>query len=138
MSAAPVDPAAVAALVDRYALAWSDPDPARRRALLADVLTQGATYTDPRVHAESPGALALHIDRVLAERPGARVLRTSGVDVHHGMARFAWHVVQADGSTLPEGIDVVWLNADGTRLERIVGFFGPLPRPGEADTARKP
>ena len=42
-------------------------------------------------------------------RPGARVLRTSGVDAHHHLARFAWHVVLADG-----------------RIRRIIGFFGPL------------
>ena len=117
------------ALIDRYCLAWSEPDATRRRALLAQVLAPGATYTDPRVHADTLEALAVHIDRVLAQRPGARVLRTSAVDLHHGMARFAWHVVQTDGTALPEGLDVVWLSADGTRLERIVGFFGPLQRP---------
>ncbi len=101
--------AAVEALVDRYCLAWSDPDPARRRTLLAEVLAPDATYTDPRVHADTLEGLAAHIDRVLAQRPGARVLRTSSVDLHHGMARFAWHVVQADGTALPEGLDVVWL-----------------------------
>ena len=119
----------IEALVDRYCLAWSDPDPARRRTRLAQVLAAGATYTDPRVHADSLDALAAHIDRVLAQRPGASVLRTSAVDLHHGMARFAWHVVQADGTTLPEGLDVVWLTDDGTRLARIVGFFGPLRPP---------
>jgi hypothetical protein len=124
------DTADVAALIDRYCAAWSDPDAARRRALLATVFAPGATYTDPRVHADSLEALAAHIDRVLAQRPGARVLRTSAVDLHHGMARFAWHVLQADGTALPEGLDIAWLSADGTRLERIVGFFGPLRRPG--------
>ena len=51
------------------------------------------------------------------------------VGLHHGMARFAWHVVQADGTALPEGLDVVWLSDDGARLARILGFFGPLRRP---------
>jgi hypothetical protein len=125
--------AAVAALVDRYCLGWSDPDPARRRALLAEVLVPTATYTDPRVHADSLEALAAHIDRVLAQRPGARVLRTSEVDLHHGVARFAWHVVQADGTALPEGLDVVWLTDDGARLARILGFFGLLQRLAGSD-----
>ena len=123
--------AAVEALVDRYCLAWSDPDPARRRTLLAEVLAPDATYTDPRAHADTLEGLAAHIDRVLAQRPGARVLRTSSVDLHHGMARFAWHVVQADGTALPEGLDVVWLSDDGARLARIIGFFGPLRRPAD-------
>jgi hypothetical protein len=54
------------------------------------------------------------------------VLRTSAVDVHHGVARFAWHVIQADGTSLPDGLDIAELSADGKRIRRIVGFFGPL------------
>ncbi|MCO1654848.1 nuclear transport factor 2 family protein [Pseudonocardia humida] len=114
-------------VIDTYCGAWSDPDPQRRRALLRSVWADGATYTDPTVHATGPDELLAHIDTVLARRPGAKVVRTSRVDVHHGLARFAWHVVQADGSTLPEGLDLAELTADG-RIRRIIGFFGPLPR----------
>lgn len=53
-------------------------------------------------------------------------MRTSAVDTHHSVARFAWHVVQADGTALPEGIDVALVSSDGARIERIIGFFGPL------------
>ena len=67
-----------------------------------------------------------HIERVLAGRPGAKVVRTSKVDIHHHVARFAWHVVLADGSSLPDGVDIAWISADGKTLERIIGFFGPL------------
>ena len=55
-------------------------------------------------------------------------MRTSAVDVHHGVARFAWHVVQADGTALPEGIDIAFISADGSRIERVIGFFGPIAR----------
>lgn len=54
------------------------------------------------------------------------MLRASAVDVHHGLARFAWHVVQADGTALPEGLDIAELSSDGRQIGRIVGFFGPL------------
>jgi len=50
------------------------------------------------------------------------------VDIHHGIARFAWHAVQADGTALPEGLDIAFISSDGTRIERIIGFFGPLAR----------
>jgi hypothetical protein len=43
------------------------------------------------------------------------------------VARFGWHVVEADGTALPEGLDVVVLDADG-RIARVIGFFGPIPR----------
>jgi hypothetical protein len=113
-------------LIDRYCAVWSEPDRARRTALLAEVWAPDATYTDPRVHATNASELLAHIDKVLGHRPGAKVVRTSALDVHHGMARFAWHVVLADGSTLPEGVDIAEFSADGQRIRRIVGFFGPL------------
>ena len=115
-------------LIDRYCAVWNEPDPGRRASLLAAVWGAGATYTDPSVHAESAEALLAHIAKLRARRPGARVVRTSAVDLHHGLARFAWRVEQADGTALPEGLDLAELTADGTRLARIVGFFGPLPR----------
>jgi hypothetical protein len=86
------------------------------------------TYTDPSVHAANTEDLLTHIATVQARRPGSKVQRTSRVDVHHGVARFAWHVVQADGSNLPEGLDIAFLSPDGATIERIIGFFGPLTR----------
>ncbi len=124
--AAPTETGPVVDLIDRYCAVWNDPSADQRARLLAGVWAIGATYTDPTVHAPSAEALLAHIATVLARRPGARVVRTSAVDVHHGIARFAWHVVQADGTALPDGIDIAELSSDGTRIERIVGFFGPL------------
>ena len=115
-------------LVDRYCRVWNEADPSTRADLLASVWANGATYTDPSVHAASAQELLAHIAAVRARRPGASVLRTSDVDAHHGVARFAWRVVQADGTALPEGIDIAFISSDGSRIERIIGFFGPLAR----------
>ncbi|QLY30501.1 nuclear transport factor 2 family protein [Nocardia huaxiensis] len=112
-------------LIDTYCAAWSNPDPAHRRKLMGEVLTETATYTDPTVHTAGIAELLAHIDIVLARRPGATVVRTSRVDTHHGLARFSWHVVQSDGEALPDGLDLVELAEDG-RIQRIIGFFGPL------------
>jgi hypothetical protein len=112
-------------LIDDYCAAWSEADAARRAALLARVWSPGASYTDPRAQLVGADQLAAHIAKVLAQRPGARVVRTSAIDLHHGLARFTWRVVQADGSMLPEGIDFAEISPDG-KLLRIVGFFGPL------------
>jgi hypothetical protein len=116
----------VTELVDRYCAVWNEPDSERRAALLAAVWAEGATYTDPRADTRGAGELLAHIATVRASRPGAKIVRTSAVDLHHGIARFGWRVVEADGTPLPEGIDIVFLNEDGSRIERIVGFFGPL------------
>jgi hypothetical protein len=117
-------------LIDRYCAVWNEPSSARRIELLAQVWAHGATYTDPSVHAASGEELVAHIEKVRARRSGVQVLRTSAIDAHHGVARFAWHVVQPDGTTVVDGIDVVELSADGSRIARIIGFFGPLPASG--------
>jgi hypothetical protein len=85
----------------------------------------GATYTDPTAHVAGVDQLVAHIEKVLARRPGARVIRTSAVDAHHGFVRFAWRVVQADGTLLPEGIDFAEVDNDGA-IRGVVGFFGAL------------
>lgn len=117
----------IATLVDSYCEVWSEPDADRRAALLASLWGPNATYTDPSVHAASAEELLDHIARVQARRPGAKVVRTSAVDLHHGVARFAWHVVQADGTALPDGLDIAFISPAGTRIDRIIGFFFPLP-----------
>ena len=115
-----------AGLIDRYCEAWSEHDGRRRAELLASVLTSRATYTDPTVHAVGAEELLNHIATVQARRPGSQVVRTSEVDEHHRAARFAWRAIEANGNALPEGLDVVVFSADGSRIERILGFFGPL------------
>lgn len=113
-------------LVDTYCASWSDQNAARRRSLLLSVWGDGATYTDPTAHTNGADELLAHIAGIQARYPGARISRTSSVDVHHGIARFTWRFVLADGSFFPEGLDIAFLDADQARITRIVGFFGPL------------
>jgi hypothetical protein len=112
-------------LVDRYCEAWNEPDSTKRKQILREIWAENATYTDPRADLSGLEQLVTHIGKILAGRPGAKIIRTSTVDSHHGLARFAWRVVQADGTLLPEGIDFAEVSSDG-KLLRIVGFFGPL------------
>jgi len=116
----------IAEIIDRYCDAWNDPDAQRRAQLLAQVCSERASYIDPAVQAAGASELLAHIDKMVARRPGAKVLRTSEVDVHHNVCRFAWHVVLADGTVLRAGIDIAELSADHSRIERVIGFFGEL------------
>ena len=117
---------ALVEVIDRYCEVWNEPSAGQRAKLLAQVWAPDATYTDPSVHTTTPDELLTHIENVRARRPGSRVLRTSAIDFHHGVARFSWHVVQRDGAALPEGLDIAEFSSDGKRIQRIVGFFGPL------------
>jgi hypothetical protein len=116
----------ITTLIDRYCEAWSEHEASRKEELLDSVWAASATYTDPTVHVVGAIELLTHIANVQAKRPGAKVIRTSEVDEHHRVARFAWRVIETNGNALPEGIDLAFLSADGSRIERIIGFFGPM------------
>ncbi|MDR7224742.1 nuclear transport factor 2 family protein [Aminobacter aminovorans] len=116
----------ITSLIDRYCAVWNEPDEEQRKALLEAVWAERATYIDPRADTAGADALLAHIAKVRAGRPGAKIVRTTAVDLHHGVARFGWRVVEADGTPLPEGIDFVELAPDGKRIARIIGFFGPM------------
>jgi hypothetical protein len=113
------------ALIAAYCAAWDEPDRVRRERILKDVWAEDGTYTDPSVHAVGRTALADHIGKVTARYPGSHIVVTSVVDTHHGLLRFAWKTILSDGTSLLEGTDFGELSGDG-KLQRIVGFFGPL------------
>ena len=114
-------------LIDTYCTSWSSQNEQQRRALLLPILSDDATYTDPTVHAIGAEELLAHIAGIQSKLPGARIVRTSMVDLHHGVARFAWKFVMPDGASLPEGLDIAFLDTEQKRLTRIIGFFGLLP-----------
>ncbi|NHF72569.1 nuclear transport factor 2 family protein [Paracoccus xiamenensis] len=117
---------ALTTLIDQYCSAWSKDDAQQRRALLLPIWGEDATYTDPMVHAADAEDLLAHVASIHARYPGVRILRTSDVDVHHGIARFAWKFVTPDGPSFPDGLDIAFLDPSETRIARIIGFFGPL------------
>ncbi|WP_274626720.1 nuclear transport factor 2 family protein [Arvimicrobium flavum] len=119
-------------LIDRYCAVWSEADANRRATLLTSLWAEHATYTDPTTHASGAGELLAHIAGVQARRPGSRVVRTGGVDLHHDVGYFAWQALSAEGAVLREGVDVAFFNTDGTRIERIIGFFAPFAAHEEA------
>ena len=60
--------------------------------------------------------------------PGCRLARmggrTSDVDEHHGHHRYHW-AIHLDDELLLAGFDVAVTNPSG-RVEKVIGFFGPL------------
>jgi hypothetical protein len=113
-----------------YDEAWNAPDSPTRVRLLEQSLVPGAELIDPA------GGRFIGIDDI-AERirgfgerfPGARVTITSGVDEHHGFARYAWTITDHDGRKLLEGLDVVERATAGL-IKRVIMFFGELPPRG--------
>ncbi|WP_422375453.1 hypothetical protein [Roseibium sp.] len=112
--------------IDIYCAAWSERDPAFRRELLDRVVTIDIRYTDPETDVRGRADLVDHISGVLAGRVGAKIVRSSEIDAHHDMARFAWRLVKADGTALPDGLDIVSIDEQSGKLKAVLGFFGPL------------
>lgn len=108
-----------------YGAAWNEPDDAARAALLERAWSDDGVYRDPLGLAEGRAALVAHIGGFHTLMPGHTIEQASGVDVHGAWFRFAWRMRDGN-SVVTEGVDFGQLAADG-RIERITGFFGPLP-----------
>lgn len=117
--------------IDAYVDAWNEPQAGKRRQLLAQVMTDDATYADPVKQMDSRAVLTEYIGEVLDRYPGRRIVRTSEVDAHSLVCRFNWQLVKADGTRAPESVDFVDFAGDG-RIRRVTGFFGPLTPNEEA------
>jgi hypothetical protein len=113
-------------VVNAYDRAWREADPGERRRLLEQSLTETAELISPQGRWAGRDAIAEWIGDFAERMPGATVKVTTGVDEHHGFARYGWVIAASDGSTAAEGIDVCELADDG-RLRRIVMFFGSSP-----------
>ena len=123
----------VTSIVDTYLAMWNEEDAGRRQELIATAWREDGRYVDPLQEAEGHLAVDAMVVALQGQMPGHRFTRTSAVDVHHDELRFGWQLAAPDGTVAVAGVDVGSVAADG-RLQRITGFFGPLPE--EADTAQ--
>jgi hypothetical protein len=114
-------PADVDILIGKYIAAWSEPDPAARRALLEVVWSADGTYTDPLSHASNREELDTLIAKFLENNSGAKFTLRDKIDFHHGYVRFYWTLHLANDRVLP-GMDYGEVAPDG-KLSKIVGFF---------------
>jgi hypothetical protein len=112
-------------VVDDYLAAWNERDAQPRAELIERVWTPGGRLIDPPFEGEGHNGISDMAAVMHEHYADHRFERTSGVDMHHRHARFAWRLIGPDGATAVEGIDIADLAEDG-RLERVVGFFGEL------------
>ena len=110
--------------IDDHLAGYCEPDPAKRRELLAGAWVEDGVLLDPPMDATGVEAIAGLTDVVLEHYADHRFRRTSTVDAHHDHARYSWDLVAPDGTIAVSGIDVVKVQ-DG-RLAQVVGFFGEL------------
>jgi hypothetical protein len=114
------------ALIRRYIDMWNEADPRQRRALIAQVFTEDAVYTDPLASVRGHDAIDQFVATAQSQFPGLAFSLGSPIDAHHDQARFAWHL-GAPGASDPLviGFDVAHFN-DG-RLREVYGFLDKVP-----------
>lgn len=113
-------------LIDAHLAAYAEPDAQRRAAAVQRLWAPDGQLVDPPLAASGHAGIVQQADQLLAHFPGHRFVRSSGIDHHHGMARYAWQLLGPAGAVALEGIDIAQVDAQG-RLQQVTGFFGPLP-----------
>lgn len=114
--------------VAKYTAAFSEPDDGKRRELLrACFATDGVFAAPPAGVLEGRDALDAYIAGVQRQMPGTELVRTTGIDEHHGRLRFRGKALLPEGDVLIEAVEhVAELDGDG-RISRMTVFLGPLP-----------
>ncbi|MCR9291682.1 MAG: nuclear transport factor 2 family protein [bacterium] len=112
----------------KYFESWQEEDVEKRGKLLESAWSEKGTYTDPTAHVVGRKALVEHIGGFLSnpQFQGVEFIQASGIDVHHGVFRFQWKMVDATGQEIMTGMDYGEFDERG-RITKIVGFFGPFP-----------
>lgn len=117
---------ALATLIDDHLAAYADPDAQRCAAMVQRIWAADGRLVDPPLAASGHAGIVNQAAQLLSQFPGHRFVRSSGIDSHHGMARYAWQLVNPAGAVVLEGIDIAQVDDQG-RLQQVTGFFGPLP-----------
>jgi hypothetical protein len=112
--------------IDTYLEAYGETDERRRAELIAKVWSADGQLIDPPLDGKGHDGIAAMASAVVGQFPGHVFRRTSGIDAHHGFARYGWALVAGDGTVTLTGTDVAELSDTG-RLTRVTGFFGDLP-----------
>jgi hypothetical protein len=110
----------------RYIETWNETDPERRRAALARLYTESATYTDPHVELRGVREIDAFIASTQERFPGMQFTLAGGVDAHHNLSRFNWQAGPAGADEpLAVGFDVIVME-DG-RVREVCGFIDKAP-----------
>ncbi len=117
-------------VVVRYLAAWNEPEPGRRRELVAKAWIDDGSYVDGAREGRGHDGLATMIATAQAHFPGYRLRLASGIETHHEYLRFSWVAGgTAEAPLYIKGTDFVAVAGDG-RIKSVVGFVDAAPARG--------
>lgn len=120
------DTTTIQTTIDTYLEAYGEPDATRRATLIELAWAPEGHLFDPPLDAQGHTAIDGMFAAVQSQFAGHTFRRSTGIDTHHGIARYGWELVAPDGSVTLAGMDVAVVGGDG-KLNRVAGFFGDLP-----------
>lgn len=106
---------------ENYTATWKMTDRAARMAAFADVLAEGAVYTDPLMRAGSWDELIDYMEQFHQQVPGGHFV-TTGFASHHQKSLARWDMKSGDGATIGKGASYGEYDAEG-KLLSMNGFF---------------
>jgi hypothetical protein len=111
--------------LDHMLAAWNEREPDKIRGHLERALAADVIFCDPSNLVTGLDEFEAMVREFRTSIPDAVCARTTGFDTHHNRYRYEWSV-SSKGEVLVPGFDVAFVNDRGM-VERIEGFFGPLP-----------
>ncbi|QFU90722.1 nuclear transport factor 2 family protein [Amycolatopsis sp. YIM 10] len=115
------------ALAERYLAAWNATG-AERRALIEELFTETAGYTDPLGAVTGWDDIEKFFATAAEQFAGLRFSLHGPVDGHHDIARFTWYLGAEDttgAEPLVIGFDVLVVEND--RITQVHGFLDKVP-----------
>ncbi len=103
--------------------AFNEGDADRRRSLVGRCWAPRGRYADPFLEADGVEAIASSVGQLRELFPGYSVRRKSGIELQFGRVRFAWVLLDPEGSVVSDGMDIAELADDG-RFQQLVTFVG--------------
>ena len=116
----------ITSAIDLYLQAYNERDAARRVTLIEQAFQPEAHLFDPPIEGAGHDGINEMFATVQGMFADHKFRRSTGIDAHHGIARYGWELVAADGTVALAGMDVAVVGGDG-KLNRVAGFFGDLP-----------
>ena len=110
---------------DHYWAMWNETDPSLVRGHLDQAVSESFVFCDPLHFHVGRAALETNVLTFRSKYRRAVFTIGSGVDHHHDRCRYEWHFT-LKGRVVNVGFDAVRIGDNGL-LDRIDGFFGPLP-----------